>query len=597
MHKLLLKLIIILVTLFNYQSLYSAQKKLNSDKNIFERSEEIKNILKDEKSIKHLKKINSIIEYIDQTYSNLYDKLNNGKKIVIFFDPAHGKLSNNKWQGNVTWRQSCTNRPEEFYSTILSRKLYTRLIGNNCIEVKSTSNFMKLLKNESNSYKNIKFTKTIKLAKKNNAFLIVSQHLNNVSPRQKADGLVALKGIHITCNKFGKRLLSNVKGVHQGFLTLYNKLDITGLSLKCASNLKDLLVAENLKPATWGKGTVADDRFTYFVNFPISVIFESGFISNPEEEYLFRNDENYQNTIVDSQYSAIISSIKNTFGIDISSGKPEKIRHQSKEITNLLKLSRIVIYYIQNMKINKAINVCTLIEKKYIESPYKTNISPYVKLKDKLIFVRSCIRKANFYKPRRQFTKACKLYRKAIYTLDNNPLFLKINKYLQTSHNKIAHRTRPRLRRIYLRRRSNSFRVGAPPKFRPLRTKIEKHSIRTPFILAIENNDLETAIENAFAPNEKIKSKILKVFKRGKVTKNKWKRVYSKKKKKYIWKKYRKTKYIRFTDGIYVVKLNSKFNLVRVKKVKHVAFNPRKYQNQQYFKNSCLAKKTKHKSI
>ena len=73
-------------------------------------------LLKSEKNKTHLKNISEIIEYIDTTYSNLYEKLKNNGKIVIFIDPAHGKLPNGKWQGEMTNRLSCTNRPEEYYS-------------------------------------------------------------------------------------------------------------------------------------------------------------------------------------------------------------------------------------------------------------------------------------------------------------------------------------------------------------------------------------------------------------------------------------------------------------------------------------------------
>ncbi|MCP4133662.1 MAG: hypothetical protein GY754_22025, partial [bacterium] len=244
----------------------------------------MKRVLKKEKSRRRREDLAGIIRNIDKTYGSIYTNLKKGKKLVIFFDPAHGKLANGQWQGEATNRMSATNRPEEFYSIMLSRGLYKQLSANRHIEVKSTPDFMEVLRGKKETYKNIPFTETVKMASQVGAFIILSEHLNNVSIFHKASGTTNLKGLHIVMDHSGRRILKYVHGQYSGFLTLYNKLDASGFSKEYALKLREKLIERNLNPNSWEKGAVGDDRFSYFVDFPISIIYESGFISHPDEE-------------------------------------------------------------------------------------------------------------------------------------------------------------------------------------------------------------------------------------------------------------------------------------------------------------------------
>lgn len=168
----------------------------------------VNSIILAEKNPTHRASLIQIINSIDQVYSSLPENLQNGGKLVIFFDPAHGKLPNGKWQGgDATRRTSCTGLPEEYYSILISRALYDLLRNNQFIEIKSTDDFMDVLQGKSDSYRDIPFTKTVELADRSGAFIIISEHLNNISVLYKADGLVNIPGIHITRNGYGVKVL------------------------------------------------------------------------------------------------------------------------------------------------------------------------------------------------------------------------------------------------------------------------------------------------------------------------------------------------------------------------------------------------------
>ena len=86
-----------------------------------------------------------------------------------------------------------------------------------------------------------------------------------------------------------------------------------------------MLVSRGLKPNSWGFGAVGDSRFCYFVDFPVSIIYESGFISHPEEEKKLRDPE-YIKLLVDSQYSTMLETVNEVFGVDISGAQAKKNR-------------------------------------------------------------------------------------------------------------------------------------------------------------------------------------------------------------------------------------------------------------------------------
>jgi len=331
----------------------------------------IKTIIKKERRTTYYKDLISIINEIDEVYGQIYHNLKNNKKLTVFFDPAHGKLKDGRWQGGAaTRRLSCTNKPEEYYSIPFSREMYQLLSANKYLSVQSTPDFMKVLQGKSDTYKNIPFKTTIKLAKKYNAFIIISEHLNNVLMINKVNGNLNIPGLHVTHDKYGRKYLKFFGKSFSGFLTLYNELDASGFSEKYALKLKEKLMAKNIKPNDWNFGAVADDRFSYFTDFPISIIYESGFISNPQEEKKLR-DPKYIKTIVQAQYTSLIENIKNTFGIDISKSELKKLKKSPQDELELLKLSRIIIFYIKKGESSKAIQAINLMNKKYRKTKYK----------------------------------------------------------------------------------------------------------------------------------------------------------------------------------------------------------------------------------
>ena len=541
----------------------------------------IDSIIKNEKTIKRLKNLLNIINQIDNTYNDIHNKLLKGQKIVIFFDPAHGKLKDGRWESIATGRVSCTNLPEEYYSIILSKKLYKLLTENKFIEVKSTEDFLSVMKGKKNEYLNIPFTKTVEMACNENAFILISEHLNNVSSIRKASGLANIKGIHITLDEAGNKYLAYVNSIHNGFLTLYNKFDPTEFSKVYANKLKQKLLACGMRANTWEHGTVADDRFSYFTNFPISIIFESGFISNPTEEANLRR-EDYQENIVKAQYNALIEAFKDILGIDISGDTPDIITREKNTWLNLLKLSRISIYYIKSCNPSKAISIINLMEKYYGASKYRKRLKPYRKIK------KSLIRANKYYKKSKKShnnKKAANYLFKAKRALRERAIFVSLN---EKYNNKI--------RELGFAYRIKSKKRKKIKRTIPLITK--KARRKTPIILAIEDNQtLEQAINNALSPNPKKLKRLLRTFKNAYIYKKVKVYKYSKKRKKtiYYWKWKRKK--VKFHRGIYIVKLNKNLVVKNVKRTSLVSLNPWKYQNQQYLKNSYFANRTKQKNL
>ncbi|MCP4131460.1 MAG: hypothetical protein GY754_10820 [bacterium] len=548
-------------------------------------SKTIQAILKKEKSTVTTKSLIHCIERVDSIYADLYEKLKKGKKIVIFFDPAHGKLANNKWQGgDSTRRSSCTNRPEEFYSILFSREMYKLLAANDFISVKTTDDYLKVLKGESDSYKNIAFPMTVKLAQKENAFIIISEHLNNVSMIHKASGRVNLPGIHITRDNYGRKVLQYVIGTYSGFLTLYNKLDASGFSKKYALKIKEHLVKDGFKANSWKFGAVGDDRFSYFVDFPISVIYESGFISNPEEEKKLRDREHVKK-MVTAQYNSLLENIEEVFGVDISGSSPGLSHKKAHHRVELLKLSRIAIMYTKMGKTKKALAVIKTMEKKYKKTGYKDYIVYYSKMKKRIQKGEKYYRLGKINQKRKRYKKAWRYFRKALRSVKYDPVFMAYSKkYASKLHRK--------------RRKRSARSVAVKKTKKQAFIYVKKASRRTPIILAIEENQsLSDALSLALAPDKKTLKKLTKSFKKAKVVKRRRVRRYSKKRGRKItyYKKYRKR--VRFKKGIYIVHLNKNLSVRKVKAVRSVLLSPWKYQNQQYLKNSYFATGVRNKAL
>ncbi len=543
-------------------------------------TQRIMSVIEKEKDENDRARILEIADEIDTIYNNLYEKLTNKGKIVIFIDPAHGKLPNGEWQGAVTQRISTTGKPEEYYSIQLSRKLYSIFAANPYIEIQSTDDFMSVLKGNSDSYKNIPFSKTVELAKKNRAFIIISEHLNNVAVLYKASGLVNMPGIHITYDNFNRKVLQFVRGSYSGFLTLYNEFDPIGFSKKYAYDLKDNLQKFGFKPNSWDFGAVGDDRFSYFTDFPISVIFESGFISNPDDEKML-NDPVQQEIIAAAQYNSLLHTIKDVFGIDISSPQPVKVNELHPDTIDALKLSRIAVYYLGKCNTSRASSVIRLMEKELRKSKLKNYISYYS-------YVRNKVERAdNFYnkgvvsiqkKSRRQAQNYFRLARRIVgYT----PLF----EGYKTKYGLII--------------RQNSENLPLTVTAKPAQPIITtpKAELFTKIILPVEENQtLEEALYIALEPDPETLEKLVKSVKNTRIIAWKKKQRYSGKN--HMASFWRKTvQGISFKNGIYILQLNKNLKVMNAQYVNSVHLNPSMYQNQQLMKNSHFAFNEKEKSL
>ncbi len=542
-------------------------------------------ILKNEKSMETRKNIINILNNADATYKNLFDKLKAGVPLTIFFDPAHGKLSNNKWESENTDRMSCTGLPEEYYSIQISRKIYEKFAGNKMINVSSTEDFLSVMKKNSDVYYNIPFPTTLELAKKNNAFIIISEHLNNINSLRKAGGKINIKGIHITCDDAGNKYLSQVGAVYTGFLTLYNKYDITGLSESIANKLKGNLLAEDFTPNNWNFGTVADDRFSYFYDFPISVIFESGFISNPEEEQKLRDPEQHE-IIAESQYDAIIESINDIFHIDISDGDAGPDANNDDHNT-MIKLSRIVVHYIHNGDASAAISAINLTVETAGKLNHKYNVRPYIELKNLLSEAESRYYRGFVNLNAKKWWDSRQNFLQAWRTVRYVPLCFEIaEKYKKTL---IRHfKTVTELQET----------EGEKTKLIPVPLCVRKAPLHIPVILPIEDGQtIRDAVRNALSPDPAAEEILVRSFDNAYETQRKKIYNYSQKKKMMIYYyKYEKKKII-FTPGIFVVTLNRNLTVANAARVWQIPLDPARYQNQQYLQNSYFASQEKDKSL
>ncbi|MFH0974998.1 MAG: N-acetylmuramoyl-L-alanine amidase [Spirochaetota bacterium] len=554
-----------------------------SSADISQQNKIVISIIDKEKNNNNLDKIKDIINQIDSVYGDLYNKLQNGGKIVIHFDPAHGRLNNGKWQGESTNRVSSTGITEELYSIPIARKLYNMLNNNKYIKIISNDEYMLVLKGESEEYKKIFFSETVKSAKAENAFMVISEHLNNISVLQKTDGIINIPGIHVTCDDAGNRYLTFIHSSYDGYLTLYNKYDISGMSKSIAYKMKEYIPSKGIKLNGWDYGAVADDRFSYFIDFPVSVIFESGFISNPVEEKKLR-DTDYQQIIVDCQYRAILESIEKIFGVDVS-GLWLKEANKNPEIVDLIKLSRISIYYLQNGYPEKAVNIINEIENNYSDS-YSDLIEPYIILKDRIIKAEKYFSRCKYLQNAGKNKDAKRNLLNAVRTTGNEQIFLG----LTDRYSKYA-------RRNFGIRIIDWHEKGCSAKM-PVAYTPHKASLDMPIILPVEKDQLlEDAVIKALSPRQGVYAKLVKAFNEAHIWKKIKKEKYSEKKKRNIvyWERER----IKFTfkEGLYLVNLNRNFQITRVKKVSQLLLDPNRYQNHQYLKNSYFAGTTKEKSL
>jgi len=533
---------------------------------VFAEQDIIATILNGEQSKERADEIIQIAGFIDELYSNLPQRIKNGQKLVLFFDPAHGIDDDGKWEGEKTGRLSCTGLPEEFYSIAISRKLYTLLKKNPYIQVASTKDYIDALEGNSDSYNNITFKETVELARNARAALVISEHLNNTASLFKAYGLVNVKGIHVTYSN-NTAYLTHIKEEHKGFLTLYNKFDTSGFSYKLASAVKGKLVANGLRVNSWNFGTVADDRFSYFVNYPISVIFESGFISNPDDETMLRNPD-YQQLIAKSHYESILETIATTFGVDLSGfWGPGIIDTDFQKNLTLLKLSRIACNYISKNDTSKGLYVLQILLNQCDPEKDTAVIENITDMKYRIERSQTLYTKALQLKKKGQIRKAKISMQKAISLISRSPVFYEMRKAYRTEYG-VLKETSPQ--------KDYALQHPIPAKG----VNPSPSSITTPVLIVLKNDiTVSEAIYNALRCDDAMLKKLTQQFASSKIKAGK-KRFENPTK-----------------EGIYIVQLTPKGNIKSVKRVTIVKLNPYKYQNQMYLKNSYCVSKEKSKSL
>ena len=551
-------------------------------------SEIITKIINSEKNKSRKKEIIEIINYIDTTYGDLQEKLANGEKITIYFGPAHGKDHTEEWRGITTNRIGVTGLPEEYYSIIYSRKLYNLLKNNKFIEVVAKPEYREVLEGRSESYHYMKFKDVMNNARNSNAFMVIEMHMNNVAIFKKADGLINMPGIHMARDKSGKKMIVNIKSTYSGFLTLYNKYDASDFCRQYAVNIRQSLVKKGYIPNGWDYGAVADDRFTYYLNFPISIIYECGFISDPVEEKKIL-DEQYMDGMIQSQYDMLLKTINDMFGVDISG---EKLKITGKDYSDnieLLKLARIAIYYIQNTRTNKANMAIRAMKTNHYHGNNKGVINYYTSIIKKINRSESLYKKGVRYKKKKRHSKARKRFIYAKNNLSRNEIYSGYKR----KYNRAIYGNRKRKNR---EKHNSSYSGRKKVRLDESSVITKKSPVNKPFILIIrKNQSLDQSVNDALSPDMENLKKITSSMKSYRVYSYKKVRKYSKKRKKRIWVWKKRSRKFTFDHGIYIVTLDKKKRVVKAERVSSVYLNPDKYQNQQYLKNSYFAETERQK--
>lgn len=549
-----------------------------------EQSAEIKTILEKEKKTSDTANIIDIINTIDDTYANLYQNLLSGKKLVFYFDPAHGRLPNGEWQGGAaTNRLSCTKKTEESYSIPIARLLYKKLVSNPFIEVKTTKDYIDVLKGTSEEYKHTPFSTSVRLAKEYNAFMMISEHLNNVSIVHKASGVANIPGLHVIHDWNDRKILKFVNGSYSGFLTLYNKFDSSGFSRLYALKLKEHLVAKGLKANNWEFGAVGDSRFSYFTDFPISVIYESGFISNPDEEKKLSQTD-YITTITDAQYNSLIENIRDVFGVDISGDKPELTGKNPKNEIEMLKLSRIAVYYIKQTETEKALAVIGIMEKKYSTTEYSNFMNYFLTVRQRIIGAEGLYKTSVQLAKKKNYRLSSHYMAKAASFVGYEPIY---SSYLKKYNRDII-------------RETAASSVASIPVQKPLKKAIfpQKSYLTTPVILTIEEGQtVEEAVELALAPDTETLKKLVREVKAANEVKYINVKTFSKKPNKNIFEKRKILEKPDYSKGIFVLTLNNKMNVTSIARVHSIILDTARYQNQQFLKNSHFARSEREKDL
>jgi hypothetical protein len=540
-----------------------------------------------------------IINYMDEVYGGLYDSIEQGGKITIYFGPAHGKDHTERWRGITTERIGTTGLPEEYYSMLYSRKLYKLFKTNPYLNIVASDEYKEVLEGKSDSYHYMKFKDVMSNAKDAGAFMVIEMHMNNVSIFSKADGLVNMPGIHMARDSQGRKLLINITGTYSGFLTLYNKFDAGGFSRQYALNIRDNLVSKGYKANGWEYGAVADDRFTYYVLFPVSVIYECGFISHPEEEQKLLNEE-YMDGMVASQYEMLLKTFNDTYGIDISKKEFSGKKKNFKNNIELLKLARLTVYFIKNGDTKSANAAMKAMNSLYLNPQTKDSIEYYNSIMNRINQAEQHYANGVKYRNKKQFNKARRAFILGRSTLNNNDIYSAYrNKLTMAIHGNKSSRgasdSTPTENTISA---DNTIAAKNTTKTANTAISVKSSPITKPFIMTLrDEKNIESAVMEALSPDLrslKIITDSMKDYKSVSFTKEK---TYSAKKKKYITTTKKIVKDFDFRSGIYVAHLNKDMKVIKVEKVSSVYLDSNKYQSHQYLKNSYFTQVEMEKEI
>lgn len=531
-----------------------------------------------------------IINYIDNTYGSLYERLNSGGKFTIYFGPAHGKDNTGRWHGTTSERIGVTGLPEEYYSMNYSRKFYNLLKNNKFIEVSTAPYYRDVLEGKSDSYHYMKFVDVAENAYNAEAFLVIEMHMNNVSVFEKADGLVNMPGIHMIRDSDGRKMLKNITGCYSGYLTLYNKYDASGFSKQYAVNIKNSLQSKGYSINGWEYGAVGDDRFTYYLLFPVSVIYECGFISHPAEEKKLK-DAAYIDGMVNSHYEMLLKTIHDVYGIDITGNT---MNYDKKDVTSrieLLKLARLTIFFIENDDVDAATEAVNGM-KKYNNSASSDSIEYYSSLLKRAQRAEYYYNKGIKYRNKKKYHKSREYFIEAKDCLNRNVMY----SALKEKYNNALYGNRSNRNSAPEKKPDYNFPVVQQktlPEIPAVKSPLTK-----PFILSLHSKEeLEHAVSESLGAGEAETKRIISSMKDYKLVSFRKVKQYSAKKKKKIWVREKITNDFEFTPGIYIVRLDKKLNVVKADRVSAVYLDPQRYQNQQYLKNSYFAETEQEKNL
>ncbi len=288
--------------------------------------------------------------------------------------------------------------------------------------------------------------------------------------------------------------------------------------------------------------------------------------------------------MIEAQYLALLETVEEIFGTDISGTKPRKSGEPSAERLELLKLARLAVYYIKSGDVGGGIRVIREMEKKYSGSKYREHTHYFSSVRSSLARYDSYHRKALVFKKKKNHRKARYYFRLARKSLQRGPIF-------STLHGGVS-RELPHVARKRATSRGTS---RAAASFNPI---VPRAPITRSVLFPIEpGQSLDSAVRLALEADADTHQRLVNSFKNARAYYKKRVSYYSKKHKKKMTRWVTRSKHVSFTPGIYIVRLNNKMNVVDARRVNSVVLNHDRYQNQQYLKNSHFANDTKERSL